>query len=278
MLQAILFGVLQGLTEFFPVSSSGHLALFKHFVPGMEKWGSGIEFEVAVHFGTTVAVLAVFYREVIEIVKECVTIVRVAVVERKPAEALRGANGTPWVVAIVVGSIPTVLIAVPFKDVVERMFSSVGLVGVAFAVTGALLWATRWFDSPNSGDRARPLTKLPALVVGAVQGIAIIPGISRSGSTISAGLFLRLDRETAGKFSFLLSVPAVLGANMLKLRHGLSLDAIRLHELIVGTAAAAVVGYVCLRLLMPLIKRGRFYYFAYYCWLAAIVALLLSCR
>ena len=200
MLQAILFGILQGLTEFFPVSSSGHLVVFKHIVPGMQQWESGIEFEVAVHLGTTVAVLLLFWREVVEIFRECVSIFRKAVMERKPLEALQGPDGLPLAAAIVLATIPTVLIAVPFKDTFERMFSSVGLVGVAFAVTGALLWVTRWFD--QAGER-RPLGAWRASIVGVVQGIAIIPGISRSGSTISAGLILRLDREKAAKFSFL---------------------------------------------------------------------------
>jgi undecaprenyl-diphosphatase len=280
MIQAILFGILQGLTEFFPISSSGHLVIFKHIMPGMEQWSQSIEFEVAVHMGTTISVLVLFWRDVVDILKECLNILRAAIKRDKGVFTTQ--PGIPMVAAIVVGTIPTGIIALLFKDTFERMFSSVGLVGVTLAITGTLLWATRWFDKPGREDASpaprRPLTFIPAFVVGIVQGIAITPGISRSGSTISAGLMLRLDRETAGKFSFLLSVPAILGACVLKLRHGLELGGPRLYELMAGTVAAAVVGYICLRLLMPLIKHGRFHYFAYYCWLAAAAALLLSCR
>ena len=262
MLQAILFGVLQGLTEFFPVSSSGHLVLFKHAVPGMEKWGESIEFEVAVHLGTTIAVLAVFWRDALAICKDCWDFARARLTRSATEPSPTGQSaGLTMGLAIVIGTVPTGIIALLFKDQFERMFSSVGLVGVALAVTGTLLWATRWFDRANAARR--PLSPLRAFIVGVAQGIAITPGISRSGSTISTGFFLRLDRETAGRFSFLLSVPAVLGACALKLRHGFSMEAGQMHELIAGTLAAAVVGYLCLRLLMPLIKRGRFYYFAY---------------
>jgi undecaprenyl-diphosphatase len=187
----------------------------------------------------------------------------------------------PIIVAIVIATLPTGIIGLVLKKSFERMLSSPGAVGIALAVTGVVLWATRWFDRSRRGANpeagCHPLTMFRAFIMGIAQGIAVTPGISRSGATISTGLFLGLDRETAGKFSFLLSVPAVLAANLLELKDVTTLGAVQIHNIIGATIAAAAVGYICLRLVMPIIKRGRFYFFAYYCWFAAIVALILSC-
>lgn len=290
MLQAILFGILQGLTEFFPVSSTGHLVLFDHVARMF--WGTGepqtlaeksaeTVQTVAVHLGTILAILILFNREVIEISKECVSILRKTFVEKKPLEAVQGPGRVPIIVAIVIGTIPTGIIGLALKKTFERMLSSPGAVGVALGVTGVVLWATRWFDRGDRGENpapgGNPLTMLRAFIMGIAQGVAVTPGISRSGVTISTGLFLGLERETAAKFSFLLSVPAVLAANLLELRDVSMLNAVQIHNILGATVAAAVVGYVCLKFLMPLIKRGRFYYFAYYCWFVAIAALILSC-
>ena len=289
-IQAILFGVLQGLTEFFPVSSTAHLVLFEDIARKI--WGAAgplteaqksamVVQTVAVHLGTTLAVLILFYREVIDILKECPVILRKAFVERKPLEAVQGAGHVPIIVAIVIATLPTGIIGLVLKKSFEWMLSSPGAVGIALAVTGVVLWATRWFDRSRGGASAeagcKPLTMFRAFIMGIAQGIAVTPGISRSGATISTGLFLGLERETAGKFSFLLSVPAVLAANLLELKDVKTLGAVQIHNIIGATIAAAVVGYICLRLVMPIIKRGRFYFFAYYCWFAAIAALILSC-
>ena len=219
MLQAILFGILQGLTEFFPVSSTGHLVMFEHIarllggasgpLTEAEKSAQTVQ-TVAVHLGTTLAVLVLFHREVVEMLKECVSILRKTFVERKPLEALQGNGRVPLVVAIVIGTIPTGIIGLALKKTFERMLLSPGAVGIALAVTGVVLWATRWFDRTGRGEGpasgGNPLTMFRAFIMGIAQGIAVTPGISRSGTTISTGLFLGLERETAGKFSFLLSV------------------------------------------------------------------------
>ncbi len=302
MIQSVLFGIIQGLTEFLPVSSSGHLVIFKHLVPGMEKWADSVDFEVAVHIGTTLSILVLLWRDVVDLLQDGAAIVR-AWLQRLRSGGIQsamqeferhvraspkiGAIVIPMALAIVVGSLPTAIIALLIRNQVEQMFSSMAIVGVTLAITGTVLWITRWFGSgsppppasqtPNGRPRLE-LRLLPAVVVGIVQGLAVMPGISRSGSTISAGLIMGLNREVAGKFSFLLSVPAILGAGALKCWHFLTLDPTRLHELFVGGFVSFVVGYVCLRVLMPVIKRGRFYFFAYYCWFAAAVALVLSCR
>lgn len=273
MLWVILFGILQGLTEFFPISSSGHLVVFKHIIPGMHKWTNSIELEVAVHLGTTLAILAVFYRDIIAMLKECESIFRALVLEANPKKAFQGKEGLPMVVAILLASIPTAIIGLAFREAFEKMFTSVGLAGVCFAATGTLLWATRAMDGES---QQVPLSVGIALLVGIAQGISIVPAISRSGATIAVALILGLNREMAGRFSFLLAVPAILGASLVELGH-VTFKKTEFHDMIAAGVAAAVVGYLALIILMPLIKRGRFYYFAYYCWGAAVVALLLSC-
>jgi undecaprenyl-diphosphatase len=278
-LQAVLLGLVQGLTEFLPVSSSGHLVL-------AQKWlgddflaaSDPVFFDLVLHMGTLVPIFW-FYRV------ELRGILGSPFAGPRLSEAgglgawLRG-NESRWLAAmVVVGSVPTAAIGLGFQDVFEDLFSTVGPVCIALMVTGALLIATRF---AAQRDQALALTLIGALLIGTIQGIAIIPGISRSGSTIALALFLGLDRGLAARFSFLLSVPAILGAMLLVLARpsetagvgpgALQPGSIDWLPLFCGFASAAIVGYLALALLVGIVKKGGLHRFAWYLFPAAVLA------
>ncbi|MGD8962210.1 MAG: undecaprenyl-diphosphate phosphatase, partial [Desulfobacterales bacterium] len=174
---------------------------------------------------------------------------------------------------IVIGSIPTALLGLAFSGIADRLFSSVLIVGLMLMVTGTLLWLTRWMIKPARLSGVDCLNLKNAFLIGIVQGLAIIPGISRSGSTISIGLLLGIEREMAARYSFLLSIPAIVGAGLLGLRNGLSETDLSIKVLLVGAVTAAIVGYVALRALLQVVKKGSLHMFAPYCWLVGLVAL-----
>ncbi len=247
---AALLGVVQGLTEFLPVSSSGHLVLFQEHLPVS---GDMVAFDLVLHLGTLVPVFIVYRADLLGIIKDLL-----------PAETpLWSRPGVRLLSMVVLGSIPTAFIGLLLQDTFEQLFDDSLSVGIAFAVTGSVLWLTR-FAKPGSEDEVNA-PRWKALLVGLVQGLAITPGISRSGSTIAAGLFLGLDREAAARLSFLLAIPAIGGAFLLKARH-LSTSGAAVLPLIVGFLCAAISGYIALVWLIHLVKSGDFSRFAYYLW------------
>lgn len=269
--QAILLGILQGLTEFLPVSSSGHLVLLQNFF-GLKE--PELLFDISLHMGTLAATCVVFYREIGSILRALI---------RMPA-SLKSSGGfgalftgdafIRLAVLIVIGSVPTAILGVLFHQIVDQLFGAVWIVGLMLLVTGTLLFLTR-----NCRLQGRGLTQVDvkdALVIGFVQGMAIIPGISRSGATISAALFLGIDRELAGRYSFLLSIPAMLGALLVGLKSTVIGGTASMPAILIGTASAAVVGFVALKALLHLVKKGRLFLFAPYCWMAGAVALAVS--
>jgi undecaprenyl-diphosphatase len=247
--------MVQGLTEFLPVSSSAHLVFFQSLF-GLKE--PQVFFDVVLHLGTLLAVIVFFEAEIVRMVRDL-------------PKGFKGRTEVPgstrllfW---IILASIPTGLIGFLLKDWFESLFSQPKTVGVMLLITGFALWLTRY----RKGDR-RALEKMrwmDAVVIGIAQGIAIIPGISRSGATISAGLFLGLDRELSGKFSFLLSVPAILGATLLEFRKFESPSEVWVY--LAGAAVAFGVGLVALKVLMGIVRRGKIFNFAYYCWAMGIV-------
>lgn len=254
-LVAAILGIVQGLTEYLPVSSSGHLVLGRELL-GVEE--PDLFFDIMVHVATLL-VTVIFYRRAIgEMARETAADVR---------ERIGGATGDrplarlSWF--ILLGTIPTGLIGVVFKDTLESLFDAPRAACAMLLVTAAVLVGTRF--TPPTGRDDREMTWKDALVIGTVQGLAIVPGISRSGSTIAAALFLGLDRELAARFSFLLSVPAILGALVLKLKDvgetGLAVDG---GAAAVGFVAALVTGFAALVALLPLVRRGRLHWFAFY--------------
>jgi len=254
--------VVQGLTEFLPVSSSGHLVFFQS-VFGLAE--PQLAFDVMLHLGTLLAVVVYFRTDVARILLGTWAWVR----GRRGEESESEAKLLLW---IVVASIPTGLMGVLLKDWFESLFSMPKTVGLMLLVTGLLLWLTRF--AGRKQKTTGEMGVLDALVIGIAQGVAIIPGISRSGSTISAGLFCGLNRELAGKFSFLLSIPAILGATFLEFRE---IDAASgIGVTLFGMAVSFFVGLVALKLLMKIVKKGKLSYFSYYCWAVGVLMVLLA--
>ncbi len=265
-LQAMTLGVVQGLTEFLPVSSSGHLVIFQRLF-GLKE--ANLFFDVSVHMGTLVAVLIFFQQDIRNILHAFFRLVRSLLQRDIRREDITEDENVRIVFLILIGSVPTALIGLFFHTIADQLFSSVLIVGYTLILTGILLWMTRWVQKP--GETILGCTASKSLAIGIMQGLAIIPGISRSGATITVGLFLGLDRPTAARFSFLLSIPAIIGAELLSLRD-ISASALDVPTLI-GTVTAAVVGYGSLSWLLYLIRIGRLHLFAPYCWLVGLAAI-----
>jgi len=260
LLHAVLLGLIQGMTEFLPVSSSGHLAMTQHLLPGFEQ--PGILFDVLLHLGTMLAVILYFRRDLGNLLSSPF---------RKDEEA---ALHRRLLLLLIAGSVPTAIIGLTFKDVFEGMFENIPLVGLMLLVTGTLLFVSEKFR--RGKRKEKDLTLLDALVVGTVQGAAIIPGISRSGSTIAALLLRGVDGETAARFSFLLALPAVFGAALLSLRDLHAVPAGEFPLYLTGTAVAFAAGMFSIHFLLAVIRKRRLFAFALYCWLAGSLALTLT--
>ncbi len=251
--EAILLGMVQGATEFLPVSSSGHLvagqALLGIRVPG-------VAFEVAVHVATLVSILIVYRDRVAQLVRGLVT-----------------GERTSWVYAglLVAATIPAAVVGLLLKDAVETLFENPTFVGLAFLVTGALLWTTR---AALARDPRREPGLGDAVVIGLAQAVAILPGISRSGSTVVAGLWLGVDPVRAAELSFLMAVPAILGAAVLQLPElagetGIGMGGV----LVAGSAVAAVTGVLAIRTFLRMLRKRSFHHFAVYLWIVGALFL-----
>ncbi len=252
-LQAIILGIVQGLTEFLPVSSSGHLVV----IPWLMGWPSpGLVFDTTVHWGTLLAVVVFFWSDLVNLVAAGWRSLK----ERSLADP---EARLAW--GLVVGTSPAALVGAAFNDWFESLFQKPTYVGAALLVTALIL-----FVSEEIGRKERGITSvgwLDAILIGCAQAFAIIPGISRSGSTISAGLARGLERDTAARYSFLLSVPIIFGAGLLKLKDLLE-TGVTGHEvsiLVLGFAAAAISGYLAIGFLMGFVRRHSLYVFAAYC-------------
>ncbi|MBC7251314.1 MAG: undecaprenyl-diphosphatase UppP [Anaerolineae bacterium] len=260
-LQAIILGLVQGATEFIPVSSSGHLVL----VPWLLNWSKpGLVFDTTVHWGTLVAVVAVFWRDLWRLVLAWLRSLRSRSLDEEEARIAW------W---IVLGTVPGVVMGLLFEEPLEELFNTPIAVAVLLLVTAGILTLSEKMSRRNRA--LAEMTWVDALLIGTGQGVAIMPGISRSGATMSTGLWRGLKRETAARFSFLLSTPIILGAGILQLwdvvRAG-DLSA-QLPTLTLGFVAAALSGYLCIRFLLSYLQRHKLYVFAAYCAVAGLVCL-----
>jgi undecaprenyl-diphosphatase len=257
LIQTIILGLIQGLTEWLPISSTGHLRITEHFF-GLE---TPILFDVLLHMGTLIVTLLFFRKDIKNI------LVALAKWDFKTE------NGK-LIPLIIVGTIPTALIGVIFGNTIEALFSNLLPIAGAFVLCGVVLYSSRIGNESKDS-----IGYLEVLAIGAAQGIAIIPGLSRSGLTIAVALLLGIKREKAFKFSFLLSVPAIVGALCLTLyeQHGaLALAGVGWTEILVGATVSMVVGYFALKLLRRIVADKKFYLFAFYCWLISVVLTALS--
>lgn len=264
-LSAVALGALQGITEFLPVSSSGHLAIGQHLLGWREPH---LFFDVCLHLGTFLAVAVVFRDDLVQLVRGGFLWIR------SPRKALHPSPDPSvrifWLVAL--GTVPTAVIGFAFKDLVEHLFGSLSAVGWNLILTGSLLYLTRRLGRGPERD-ALHIRWWEAVLVGIAQGFAVAPGISRSGTTIAVALFLGFQRQWAGRFSFLLFVPAVVGAILLEVLDLKVLPASEIGPIAAGTFVAAVTGYGALRVLLKVVKQGRFYVFAPYCWALGVLCL-----
>ena len=271
-LSSFLLGLVQGIAEFLPISSSGHLAIAQNLL-GMSDAGTVPEFfDVLLHLGTLVAVFVAYWADIKDMVLEffrgaCDLIHHSTPNPVPPARRL--------ILLIILGTLP-LFVVLPVKDAVQGLSNSMVFIGAALIVTGVLLFVS---DRVKKGRKnERTATWLDVLIVGIGQAIATMPGISRSGMTITTGCFVGFERKFAVRFSFLLSIPAVLGANILSLadaaKAGINWAEVPVY--LVGVVTAAVVGYLCIRLLRFIADRGKFGAFAYYCWAVGVLTLVLN--
>ena len=271
-LQAVILGLIQGLTEFLPVSSSGHLALLQHFfgINGDDV----LLFTVLLHVGTLISVFFMYWKDIWELIKELfMTIGDIFTgkglrLDERPIRKLG--------VLIITASIPTAIIGFAFNDFFEGLYSNILFIGIGFVITGTML-----FLSERFGSNSRDLDKMNlrnAVFIGILQGIAIYPGISRSGSTIVGGLTTGLKRELAVRFAFLISVPAIMGSALLEGKDALQegIDMSVLGPVVAGMAVAAVSGVIAIKAMIKVVSDRKLKYFSFYVWVLGTAVIIYS--
>jgi len=248
IIQALILGIIQGLTEFLPVSSSGHLALIQNFFGDVN-----VSFDVVLHFATLLAIIVFFFKDILMLIK--------------------GFFGFNWkdenfrlAIYIIIASIPIAIIGYLFRYVIYGFFNSLYIVSLGFFISGMFLFTASFAKSRNKFNIKN------TFVIGLAQALALIPGISRSGSTVSSGMLLGIEREKAIRFSFLLAIPAMIGAGILNFTD------IKVFEpvFVVGFIAAFVFGLLGIFIFVKYLRLRNFKYFAFYCWLLTIISLVLA--
>ncbi|MFH1212569.1 MAG: undecaprenyl-diphosphate phosphatase [Candidatus Neomarinimicrobiota bacterium] len=253
--ESFILGIVQGLTEFLPVSSSGHLVIVQRLFGIVT---DNIAFEVAVHAGTLLSVVAVYYADLWRMIVAFFS----GIFRLRKTRPYQNDSNFRLSIFIIIATIPAVIFSVALGDYFERIFHNVGLVGITLTITGLILLSTRRVKTEG-----RELTFGKSILIGCAQAVAILPGISRSGSTISGGLWCGLDRVEATRFSFLLSVPAILGALVLHLKElaGMVLAGSAAGILLIGFITSFIVGYISIRFLLKVVQSGKFSWFGFYC-------------
>lgn len=271
---AVLLGLIQGIAEFLPISSSGHLSVLQNFFHLQTAENGHLLFDVLLHLGTLLAVCAAYWTDLQEIAADSIRFVQ-DIRYRRPVPK-KGYPGARLLLMMFFGTLPLAFV-LPVKDLLESLYYKTWFIGLTFLLTGCMLYVAD--QMPRGKKNGKTMTLLNALLIGVCQAIAVIPGVSRSGSTITAGLANGLERSFAVKYSLLLSLPAVLGANLLSL-----IDAIQagvntafILPYLVGMLTAAVSGYFSIVLLRRLLRSGGFGKgLRYYLWGAGLITLLLS--
>ena len=246
LIDAIILGLVQGLTEFLPVSSSGHLAL-SHQLLGFEKESAGIEFDILLHFATLLAVLIYFRQKLISMIMSLFK---------------KGSNeDKKMIYLLIIGTLPVVLIGLLLKDRVETISARPIVVSTLLCSTGIILFIPVWLKN----NKINKLGNNSALIIGFSQALAILPGISRSGVTITTGIILGVSPKIAAEFSFLLAIPAILGGTILKMNEISSIPADQFGIYLVGMITAFITGLIAIFCVLNLISKGKFAYFGFYC-------------
>lgn len=240
--QSFILGLIQGLTEFLPVSSSGHLVLFQHL---LNLSAPPVVFDILVHLATSLAIIIVLFKSLISITGKQLKIILVA-------------------------SLPAAILGLLLNSQIEQLFNSLKLVGFALLISAAFLFSTKLIKKSKNSN----LSFNNSILIGFSQALAIIPGVSRSGSTIVTGFHTGLSPSTAFNFSFILSLPAIFGAQLLQLDKLASLPSYQLPSLLVGFITAFISGFFALKLLRRFVINGKLYYFGYYCLALSILTLI----
>jgi undecaprenyl-diphosphatase len=267
--QGIILGIMQGLTEFLPVSSSGHLVLGQIFF-GITQ--SQLTFDISVHMGTLLAVIVVYFSDILAMLSSLL-IFFARLFSFKPIAHLAAEDKNLKMAGlIIIASIPTALLGLFLKEFEHILFASPALVGFMLILTGTILWLSKNFYFNENKASLFGIKK--AVLIGTGQGLAVLPGLSRSGTTIALGMFLGLDRHMAAKFSFLLSIPAILGAQILSIKDMIETGMIIDSVAIFATIVSFIVGLFALKILLTVVHSGKFHLFAPYCWIVGILVLL----
>ena len=271
---AIILGIVQGVAEFLPISSSGHLAVLQNLFD-LSAGEDHLFFDVLLHLGTLISICVCYWGDIVAMVREVFIVLRGG--RRADGTPVQGHLGAARLfLMIVVGTLPLFLV-LPINDKVEELYYITPFIGAALLLTGCVLFVS---DKMAPGTRTeRNMRFRDALTIGLCQCVATIPGLSRSGTTITAGIATGLDRTFAMKYSFLLSLPAVLGANLLSFIKAIgeeSIEASLIPAYLLGMLAAMLSGIAAISLMKLIAKKSKFGWFAYYCWGAGVLTIILS--
>ncbi|MDR2967359.1 MAG: undecaprenyl-diphosphatase UppP [Methanobacteriaceae archaeon] len=270
IIQAVIIGIIQGLTEFLPISSSAHLIFIQELL-GVEQ--ANLAFDVLLHFGTLIAVVGYFYKDLVEMIKAFFSSI-VDIFRGKFKQGFKEDKYKKLAWMVIIGTIPVGLVGIFFNDQIEVMFQTVTVPAFFLLITGILIYTSQRI---NIGNRNIEKTGIKdSILVGISQALALIPGLSRSGTTIATGLYLGFDKEFAAKFSFLLAIPAILGATLVQLKDiSTGLDS-NIMVYIFGFLAAFISGYLAISILLKFIREKSLDIFAYYCWIVGAAILIYS--
>lgn len=285
LIQAIILGIIQGMAEFLPISSSGHLAIAKKLF-GLSD--VGLTFDLMLHFGTLVAVFVVYWNDIWQLIKEGVMIIRDVFINIARFFKKSGKNentkyikiiSTPYrkfVMLIIVSTIPTGIIGLIFKKIFNLDNPSLLVVGLSLLITACLLYLADEIPAGKKNEKSAGFKD--AVIVGISQGIATLPGLSRSGTTIAVEMFCRFEKSFAVKYTFIMSIPAILGANILDVGEMFAasggLASGEIFNYIAGTVVAGIVGYICIKTMLVIVRKKKFKYFSYYCTIVGLIAII----
>lgn len=269
IIAAIIIGIVQGLTEFLPVSSSAHLVL----IPELLNINTTLAFDVTLHIGTLVAVIGYYWKDVIEILKAFFQSLKDLITGNFKEEFKNNQyKRLSWL--LILGTIPVGLIGILFNDYIENAFNNIPLVACFLIITGFILLIA---EKISSGTKDIEHTGIKdALLIGIGQACAILPGISRSGATISTSLLVGINREDAARFSFLMSIPAILGATLVEAKNIIGLLNADLFVILAGFLAAVISGYLAIKILLKVVRESSLIIFSIYCWIIGAAALIIT--
>lgn len=284
ILEAIFLGIIQGIAEFLPISSSGHLAIFQK-VFGMKE--AGMSFDVFLHLGTLLAVFAVYWKDILRLIADGVGIIVDSVYNAFTYINCKRTKDTPvyrrvinsayrkFALLVIVSTIPTAIIGFVGEELVEQASDTLIVPGICLLITAILLFIAD--NVPDGSKTPKKTSYLNALFIGVCQGISTLPGLSRSGTTITAGLLSGLRRDFAVKYSFIMSIPAILGAAILKIpKMKADLVSTSAACYVSGIIVSAVVGYICIKTMLVVVRNKNFKYFSAYCLVVGFIAIIAS--